>query len=36
LAEGRVVESGSHDTLMALNGRYAELFRVQAAGYSTG
>ncbi|HIW64437.1 MAG TPA: ABC transporter ATP-binding protein/permease [Candidatus Stackebrandtia excrementipullorum] len=33
LANGRVCESGSHDELMAVNGRYAELFRLQADGY---
>jgi ATP-binding cassette, subfamily B, bacterial len=30
---GRVAESGSHDELMALGGRYAELFTLQAAAY---
>lgn len=30
---GRLVEQGDHDTLMAANGRYAELFRLQAEGY---
>jgi ATP-binding cassette subfamily B protein len=30
---GRVAESGSHDELIALNGRYAELYGIQAAGY---
>ncbi len=33
LHEGRVVEDGSHDELMELNGRYAHLFTLQAAGY---
>jgi ATP-binding cassette subfamily B protein len=28
-----VAESGSHDELMALGGRYAELFTLQAAAY---
>jgi ATP-binding cassette subfamily B protein len=29
----RVAEYGSHDELMARNGRYAELYRIQATGY---
>lgn len=30
---GRVLESGSHDALVAARGRYAEMFELQAAGY---
>src|SRR5690606_3340667 len=33
LESGRVLEAGTHDELMALRGRYAELFELQAAGY---
>ncbi len=33
LDDGRIVERGSHETLMALSGRYASLFNVQARGY---
>lgn len=29
----RVAEHGTHDELMALGGRYAELYRIQAAAY---
>ncbi|HTM04511.1 MAG TPA: ABC transporter ATP-binding protein [Vicinamibacterales bacterium] len=28
-----VVETGTHDRLMAMNGRYAELYRIQARSY---
>ena len=33
LDKGRMVESGSHEALMQLNGRYAHLFTLQARGY---
>lgn len=33
LDRGRIVESGSHETLMRLDGRYAHLFTLQARGY---
>ena len=33
LKEGRVVEEGTHDALLAQNGLYAELFSLQAEGY---
>ncbi|HEX4006340.1 MAG TPA: ABC transporter ATP-binding protein [Acidobacteriaceae bacterium] len=33
LAGGRLVEEGTHRQLMALGGRYAEMFEMQAASY---
>jgi ATP-binding cassette, subfamily B, bacterial len=33
LESGRILEHGSHEQLLALGGRYAELFELQAAGY---
>lgn len=33
MEDGRVVEAGSHDELIVAAGRYAELFRLQAAAY---
>jgi ATP-binding cassette subfamily B protein len=34
LANGVIVEQGSHDSLIAADGRYAYLFALQAQGYS--
>jgi len=30
---GRIIEQGSHDMLMKMNGKYAEMFKVQAEKY---
>jgi ATP-binding cassette, subfamily B, bacterial len=35
LHEGRIVESGSHEQLMALDGRYRATFEVQATAFRT-
>ena len=34
-ADGKLIESGSHDELMAQNGKYAEMFLLQAEKYRT-
>ena len=34
-ADGKLIESGSHDELMALNGKNAEMFLLQAEKYRT-
>ena len=31
--QGRIIEAGSHDELMALDGKYAEMYRIQAKKY---
>ena len=33
LDNGAILEAGSHEQLLAMKGRYAELFELQAAGY---
>ena len=33
LADGKVEAMGTHEELLALGGRYAELFELQAVGY---
>ena len=33
LEKGRIAEDGSHDQLLSLGGRYAEMFEMQAASY---
>ena len=32
---GSIIESGSHEELMEQNGKYAEMFRLQAEKYQT-
>jgi ATP-binding cassette, subfamily B, bacterial len=34
LAHGSVIESGTHASLMALGGQYAELYSLQASQYN--
>jgi ATP-binding cassette subfamily B protein len=36
LEHGRVIEQGAHDDLMALDGRYAHMFRLQASRFTDG
>jgi ATP-binding cassette subfamily B protein len=36
LRDGRIVESGRHEDLMAAEGLYAELFNLQASAYTQG
>ena len=31
---GRVIENGTHKELMTLNGKYAQMFRIQAEKYA--
>ncbi len=33
MADGKIIEQGSHEQLLESNGRYAHLFSLQAAGY---
>ena len=33
LENGTLLEFGSHEELLAINGKYAELFNLQAQGY---
>ncbi|MBO4399483.1 MAG: ABC transporter ATP-binding protein [Lachnospiraceae bacterium] len=35
LEKGRIVEEGTHESLLRKNGRYAEMWRVQAGRYET-
>lgn len=36
LADGKIVESGTHDELMAMQGRYQEMFSIQARRFAHG
>jgi ABC-type transport system involved in cytochrome bd biosynthesis fused ATPase/permease subunit len=33
--DGKIIEQGTHDQLMAFGGHYAELFSLQASSYLT-
>ena len=34
MADGQIAEEGTHDSLMALNGKYAELYAIQSKYYN--
>jgi ATP-binding cassette subfamily B protein len=36
LEHGRIVEDGTHESLLAEEGRYAELFHLQAERFAAG
>ena len=36
VSQGKILEEGTHDELMASNGRYAKLFEVQSRYYQEG
>jgi ATP-binding cassette subfamily B protein len=33
LEQGQIVERGSHESLLAAEGKYARMFKLQAQGY---
>lgn len=33
MEKGRAVEKGSHDELLAMNGKYAQMYNVQAKAF---
>ena len=35
MEKGKIIESGSHEELMNLNGKYAEMFNLQAEKYNS-
>lgn len=35
MKDGVIVESGSHETLVDLNGEYAKLYKIQANAFSS-
>ena len=35
MEQGRILEMGTHEELMALNGKYARMYRIQAEQYVT-
>lgn len=35
MEKGKIIESGSHEELMALNGKYAQMFNLQAEKYNS-
>ena len=35
LEKGKVIEQGTHEELMQMNGRYAQMFEVQSSYYES-
>ena len=33
LEKGKIIEEGSHDSLLKQNGKYAKLFNIQSGGF---
>jgi ABC-type multidrug transport system fused ATPase/permease subunit len=33
LEDGKIIENGTHEELLKLNGKYAKLWRMQAGGF---
>ena len=36
MEDGEIIEEGTHSELMEQNGKYAEMFRLQAKNYTSG
>jgi ATP-binding cassette subfamily B protein len=36
LENGQIVEEGTHESLLKMDGKYAQMWKVQAGRYETG